>query len=260
MTKLAHKKGRRACCFCGGFNLSKEHIWPQWAAPYLPEGRDHVRTKFKGWGRTARTVSEWARQGATKTIRIYTVCRSCNSGWMSDMEQAVRPWLEPILKRQSVEMTIEGQCVLTRYFTLKAMVADQSQEGENVFSKDERKAFFEKRNIPEITSITLYRYIHEIGRVAQYNKENYGYIMVQKNGGWQRNGIANLTFRFSELFIQVLLLRNVGVELKAMPGFELRIHPPMNNSLRWPPLFRLGTGDAHTIQHVLEATLGSADS
>jgi len=260
MAKSAFKKGRRACCFCGGFDLSKEHIWPEWAAKLLPEGDNtHARSKYEGWGQEERLVDRWHRQGPPKTIRIYGVCKTCNNGWMGEMEEEVRPWLGPILKREPVGLTEAGQRILANYLVMKAMVADQSRPGENVFSKGERTAFYNDRAIPEATFVTLYRYNHEPDPfVTQYNKETHGVFIEQLvDGEVERKGVANQTFRFGELFAQVVLLRDAEGKLETKPGFPLRIHPSIHHTLHWPPLFRLPPSGAYMIQHLLQRSVES---
>lgn len=247
------KQKSKGCCFCGSSGpMSKEHIWAVWAADLLPASQDYHREKITGWGPEGRQTHLLTRQGSTKTIRIPVVCKKCNGGWMGDMEDLVAPLLRPMSKGQRIDLDGPAQANLAAYFTMKAMVADLSRTGEHIFWSHERADFFTSRKIPEGTSVHLARYQWEPDPlVQQYNKESR--LARSPDGpADHRFGVANQTIRFGELFVQVLTLRQEGIEPIAAPGSVLSIHPPKRENLRWPPLVRLQPNAAYVLQHVLE--------
>ncbi|WP_443970617.1 hypothetical protein [Sphingobium sp. CR28] len=106
--------------------------------------------------------------------------------------------------------------------------------------------------------IAFYRYNYNPDPiVAQYNKEIAGVLLVEEDGEMERKGIANITFRFGDLFVQVLLTRQPENTLRGLPGYAFNIHPSANHLLRWPPLLRLDVSNANMLQHLLEATARS---
>jgi hypothetical protein len=92
-------KPRRLCLFCGRPAGSKEHIIAQWIGRSLSDvGLPGVVISFR---------HEWANPEAGLKLRkkrakgtAYTTrafCGDCNNGWMADLEESVKPILEPML-------------------------------------------------------------------------------------------------------------------------------------------------------------------
>lgn len=91
----------KACYFCARTgNLTKEHVWPQWmravAGDLEPQRYTHAagfaRIGLDSWQEHPTLVVE--QPGSVLTARVREVCRDCNSGWMSRLEQATRPHLD----------------------------------------------------------------------------------------------------------------------------------------------------------------------
>lgn len=75
------------CAFCGAPPpLTREHVWPQWVADGLrARGPFLARHYDKSW--TTPKIDS----------KVRAVCGECNHGWMSRMEDAIKPILEPIV-------------------------------------------------------------------------------------------------------------------------------------------------------------------
>ena len=78
----------RACIFCGGTPVTKEHLVGRWAVGLL--------AKSNGTSSSAATSQRAQQPGDTRQWRARAidrqarvVCEPCNSGWMSDLETAV---------------------------------------------------------------------------------------------------------------------------------------------------------------------------
>lgn len=82
------------CLFCQSEDLSKEHIFPKWFRPYIPQ------TIFEGFqfsnfgDESLKSILEKATsQGKKENSHGYTtklVCRDCNSTWMSRLESEAK--------------------------------------------------------------------------------------------------------------------------------------------------------------------------
>jgi hypothetical protein len=84
--------------FCGrGGAMSKEHVWPRWLHRYSQDASTVRYVHSAGFERSAAdafselptVVKE--RQGSVLTMKAREVCSSCNNGWMSLLEQRIRP-------------------------------------------------------------------------------------------------------------------------------------------------------------------------
>jgi hypothetical protein len=246
----AFKKGQRLCCFGGKSGMSKEHFWPEWAAPLLPEGSDHIRLRMTDSGASIPSVDHpLERQGAPKTIKLNVVCKTCNSGWMGALEEEVRPWLEPMIKSEKVELGKDAQRTLAEYFMMKTFVADQSIAEWIAFTQAERTSFYESKTISPCVHISVLQYRPEPSfEVAQYNKERPKEQNLLVNRMFTP---TNFTFRFGTLFVQVLLARKAKGQLLYNRRVGATLFPPQPHTVHWPPVGKLSDVSAYAIQHTL---------
>lgn len=246
-------KPRKYCCFCDGSDLSKEHIWAEWMAEYLPPGEGHHYAVVRDGGglRPGGNVETfWSRQGAVHTVCVRAVCRRCNNGWMSRLEISVRTHLEPMLKGEQVNLDLESQALLAKYFVMKAMVLDRNRS-PHVFTKEERAAFYSESKIPDRVNVMLMHYPVSFDDVRASNKEFLKYENAAGNFGVH----GNFTLRLNSLFIHVLVLQAFPLN-----GFlnerALQIYPAPPEKGVWPPELSLSPMDARTTQHLLERNFG----
>jgi hypothetical protein len=94
--------------------MSREHLWPEWArcaleadsgrpAPLVP----HVIAWSDGHARG------WKAPIFSATLK--DVCRVCNNGWMSDIEELSKEFVLPMLRDEEVSLGKAGslRCIST---------------------------------------------------------------------------------------------------------------------------------------------------
>ena len=86
---------RNQCIFCQGSGMSKEHFWSSWMDSVIPKGEKNEYTNIilSGQDENLSMDSISVRQGDVITKKIRVVCKKCNSGWMSRIEETVKPIL-----------------------------------------------------------------------------------------------------------------------------------------------------------------------
>ncbi|KOT96165.1 hypothetical protein ADK70_09750 [Streptomyces rimosus subsp. pseudoverticillatus] len=103
------------CLFCGeNRKMTKEHILPRWMREEFPElAKEPVYSgsRFEydspaGNGPKER-IEGGRKQGGPFTNQAPVVCGSCNGGWMSGLETAVRKPLVQMIKGLPVTLTAE---------------------------------------------------------------------------------------------------------------------------------------------------------
>jgi len=81
------------CIFCGiRYANSKEDYWPKWLQPYLKKPSTH--TLFVTRGSEPYKINARVR-GAPTEQTIEVVCKLCNNGWMSRIQNAASAHLKP---------------------------------------------------------------------------------------------------------------------------------------------------------------------
>ena len=78
----------KTCIFCqrsGHAKITKEHVWPQWVAALMPAEKE-VPNRFRS--SELEDIKTWT---GGYGLQVNDVCRNCNNGWMSRLEQEVQP-------------------------------------------------------------------------------------------------------------------------------------------------------------------------
>jgi hypothetical protein len=115
-----------ACAFCGGNPTTNEHIFPRWLERYLPGDR-----------RQQREVARYGEGGFDVShpmigvdFRVNRVCAPCNNGWLSDLEAASIPVLDPLIS--GLQLRLLGpreQRQIALWAVKTAMLTDLTQAG-----------------------------------------------------------------------------------------------------------------------------------
>lgn len=141
----------RPCIFCGRHDgLSKEHLWPEWMASYLPLGphNAHISEVHSGIPKQSRTLQRRSeRPGPVHTKKVRAVCRTCNNGWMSVVETEAKPVLLSALTEEALIVRPSESLKLSRWAVLKAIVGEHASN-DHLTPYDDRSALRTERAIP----------------------------------------------------------------------------------------------------------------
>src|SRR4051794_30508676 len=96
--------------------MSREDVLPRW----LHGG---LRTASRADGST-RVQPLRARLDLRARIWANAVCRPCNNGWMSRLETAVQPALEPLILGPSRQGSIEDATILATWATKTSLIVE----------------------------------------------------------------------------------------------------------------------------------------
>ena len=161
-SRLRPLRASQRCAFCGGSDLSKEHVWPKWMAAYFPQtAHDRRYEVLKSEGAKSGEVKSFERQerhGHTVTKKIGGICRRCNSGWMSVWEKDALYIVEAMLQGFHHTVLESGQRALERWICLKMMTIDLSVPADTVFLPAQRRALKDSQEIPAGLKIWLFPY------------------------------------------------------------------------------------------------------
>jgi hypothetical protein len=85
---------KRSCIFCSSTDLTKEHLLPDWMHDVFGKKGNQVHSLAE---ETPNTSKSKLYESRTFTARVRFVCKDCNHGWMSDLEENVKPLLVPMM-------------------------------------------------------------------------------------------------------------------------------------------------------------------
>lgn len=242
MTKRKNIKLPRKCIFCGGGDLSKEHIWPQWAASLL---RTHFQSgphREEFMVRTQKTKlirhTRKERQGhvTTKTIRV--VCMKCNNEWMSIIESSAQKVATPMILGQPIAITPAMQVVLAKWLALKVMIGEQNQRIEVVVPQIDRNAFRERGIIPSYIRLWIARCVSNKWRNAYLRHSGLlgrTTVIPENSGG---KNVQTTALGIGELFVFATASVAKGIDMNdvfVMSNHFLPLWPLPGHDILWPP-------------------------
>ena len=140
-------KNGKGCIFCGGTPLTKEHLWPAWMqrAFAIKDGFAH-RHQTEVNGIETRDI---AFETPPLTLVVKSVCGPCNNGWMSEMEAAAKPILEPLLRFSGRRLHRREQRTLANWALLKAIVLDETHPDSRAILPEHADYLYRHHTLPD---------------------------------------------------------------------------------------------------------------
>lgn len=117
--------------------MTREHVIPRWLTSVLPEqaafrGQDQQIILQPG-GRNGSPLILPHREvrESFNSLTVRAVCRTCNNGWMNDIEEMARPILSPLIKGESRKL-IRSDVSAISSWTIKTALMAQLTSVEGV--------------------------------------------------------------------------------------------------------------------------------
>lgn len=153
-------KSKRRCAFCGReATLTGEHVWSDWVGRLL--GKRKVKfnlTEADG------TRKEFVLGGLNHKVNV--VCKTCNEGWMSKLEEEVKPIVkEMILEGTEANLSPDELKIIAAWAFTRAIIADHIRINRLPFFYDQatRRAFAQHRTLPRGVQMWIARVAEPCG-------------------------------------------------------------------------------------------------
>lgn len=136
-----------SCIFCGAKDLTKEHILGQWTRKlpgWVAEARSfHVsRTPiYHEDGSAELQIGTRWRNGHARSQTLKIVCKACNGGWLSNIQEAAKPHLKRLFFSRSINSNIEAARKLAMWVAMVIMTSEYRERKIVVTTHDERCEF-----------------------------------------------------------------------------------------------------------------------
>jgi hypothetical protein len=168
MTKKPKRKNLKPpgrCIFCGALGVTKEHIIADWVSQAIPRTADDkhhridIPTRKNADGTFTKGHTVRNAQGNVHSQKLKLACRTCNNGWMSQLEEKTKPILLHLIQGKPSVLSPEQQTVVAHWVIKTIMVVEkQTKSDANVFTAEERNQFRLTFKTTAITKIWLARY------------------------------------------------------------------------------------------------------
>jgi hypothetical protein len=241
----AINKATKECLFCENPADSREDLWPLWILRRV-NTRETIR----------RTVGKKAPYfTVSRKIRIKSVCRKCNNGWMSKLESECIPLLGSLLEDVSLNLDSHHQQLASLWATKIAMVLDSIEGRARFYLKSDCEQFKKNRLIPEGTIVWTGRYF---GRSLHTSSADF---TANLNESLPVADCATTVILVGHLIFEVLTVRKrpphrdrtIRMEPNLGRWNELLtpIWPITFDTVSWPPAFSFSDYGSHRLAALL---------
>ena len=210
----------------------------------------HRHLTLEGNGENVREFSEhrWKdqieskqlkRQGHLVTTKFRIVCRTCNSGWMSELENEAKPLLIKVLNSDQLLLNEFDQKVLARWTAMKVIVDEHAESDIYVTPQEDRELLRTKKIVPDYYAIYMGYHTHESSsswlRISKT-------LAVSSDGpnpplGKLKRNTQSISFTCGSLFVYALAVRERAInpsEFFTLPNL-VQIFPIQHLEVRLPP-------------------------
>jgi hypothetical protein len=153
------------CIFCGGFGLSKEHVFGEWIQALIPTNFSKARhyptfyVRVPGFGEVARFSQrgKFDQPGDPLTRRLRIVCKKCNNEWMSQLQENSIRILRPLIMGDWQPIVEADQEILAAWIAMTTMVIDFADLRTQAVSLADRTILYRSHAAPSSWHIWIGR-------------------------------------------------------------------------------------------------------
>lgn len=257
MSKI-QKSGR--CIFCDGTGLSKQHVWPDWLKNIIPRNyeKNIQNLSHPIYSKDEKIVFNRIvieKQGHMGVRKIRNVCSICNNGWMSKIEQEVKPLLTSMILGEKVILDKVEQTNISKWIIMTSIMAEFTDTKSMAIPAEHRKHLFKTLIPPKGWKIWIGKY-NDIEWDFAYR--HYGFYVT--NPEEAKKIKAGIMTVIPNTQVSTFVIGNFFVHCSNSPfdifhkDFDKIVEPvmkkiwPINHeNISWPPLEIISDELAYTI-------------
>lgn len=163
----------RGCLFCAAplTESAREQVIPQWLIGYLGVRDEDL---FQGIAQTRDGALLKQRTHTAESVAESRVCKQCNTGWISSLENQVRPFLMDLMTGQRTlhALSAEERLILGRWAAKTAFVLSHAAPLDAVVPEDQPRTLREfSDTLP--AGVGVFANQHEHTRKFSYVQKNH---------------------------------------------------------------------------------------
>ena len=133
--------------------MSKQHIWPNWLKKVYPRvNSSHISESYglnTTDGRPKYYSSSKEHTGHQGTSKVKKVCIACNGGWMSRIENNMKPIFSSLLLDESIIIDLTDQVLLSNWAVMATIVAEHAENRRVSISETDRSLLYTNQLPPD---------------------------------------------------------------------------------------------------------------
>jgi hypothetical protein len=253
------------CVFCGEFGLTKEHVLPDWLRSIFPRSPTDTHTVGNVDWVHLPTVgviplpSRRLRQGQAGSRKVKVVCKGCNTGWLSVMEESTKPILSSLVQGTAGVLTNTRQRALAAWIAKTTMTAEFLMPKQTSLKQAEREDFRLRREPGDHWRIWIAYYLGNQFVQGSIFHQGVGVCLPPRP---VRHGVTNT--QYTVIFLGRLLVIALSSEEDQLSyGIDRRyqavirqIWPLRGDDINWPPAGGVDDRGADVIMRVFAKLIG----
>jgi hypothetical protein len=226
----------RECLFCGGGPLTREHLIGRWASRFTDDEQRDIFQRSDREGEPPRQEDQrqWRTRAYDRQARI--VCKTCNNGWMSELERSASELLDPRSLTGRL-LSRDEQTLLATWGFKTALTLNAAQPlDQRTISIETARQFGRDRELPDGTYVWLASYTGGDGQFPGYAGMGIDLDDRQDNRrGWRDLSVS--TFVVGPFVFQAFVVApDVGeVQLRRTPAARIAQLWPIEQPAGWRP-------------------------
>ena len=172
------------------------------------------------------------RQGTVLGIRARAVCRICNGGWMSGLEQRAKPVLLTMMnasRPDSVTTLTPGDAETVAAWAVKtAWMSEESTPGPRATTPQMRQALRNDLRPPKYSNVWAARHDGSL----DFNIKQSAVDAARQDRSWDSTDVRHVLWT-------CLTFRGIGLLACTVDGWG--VPPPRRDPLRWTRLWPVGS-------------------
>ncbi len=237
---------RARCWFCDAEGVTQEHILARQltklfmsaeAEITIPDDRPRFRHDYERPDRPGVRRTKRAKWLAETTRKF---CRTCNSGWMKDVDHAALPMLKAFVSNEPVTLDADQQQRLALWLT-KVLLAYQSKERPELRCID--RSFYRElhKTRAPLQRSQLWLGANTHGQVAF---ASFHTLVFPENLPEETRGFgASLSFGYANFHIIFHGSDVLGMRLRSPLAETFSPLWPARPEIAWPPRLRISDRD-----------------
>jgi hypothetical protein len=163
------------CFFCSRSDLTKSHIWPEWAQKVIPSTATQYEIKTGSFqtytpNTNVENSSRKIKAGSVAARRPRNTCYGCNGGWMREIEEYAKPYISALMLGDRILLDTAQQYAVATFLCLVATRIDASAKIAHPIPVSDHTHLIQNREPGPSWKIWIMRFLDGDGSDYWYNQ------------------------------------------------------------------------------------------
>lgn len=228
------------CMFCDATGVTKAHVFAKsWTALFVKPNDTREHEVVHRYTDPVTGKQRVIKQAKTFALVSRKVCGRCNSGWLGELEERVKPLMAAFAVDRAVLLSADEQTELALWASVAALIA-MSLDPTAVGFADPALAREIYRTRTPTAGMDIWLGANMHGEMGWFSSHSLVLRHAQQHeGAWG----ATITFGYAVVHIVCHGLPNQRMQLAKDARWYLRRIWGARDSVAWPPKLRLRPHD-----------------